>query len=106
MRRWRKSTWAVFIWTAIMFLWIASGVSATADKAVTSDAYAAGVGIGVTFLLLIWFIVLVPLAIVWFATRPKDNVVIYGPEGQQVTVSEKEARKRVEGQGWTYQRTS
>ncbi len=29
-------------------------------------------------------------------------MVVYGPRGQQVTVSEKEAKRRVEKQGWSY----
>jgi len=32
--------------------------------------------------------------LVWLMSRPKDNVLIYGPQGQQVTVSEKEAKRR------------
>lgn len=104
MRRWRKSTWAIAIWTIVMALWIGSGVGATAGSAAQSSAYAAGATIGVTILFVLWLLVLVPLALIWFASRPKDNVTIYGPAGQQVIVSEREARKRVESQGWNYQR--
>jgi hypothetical protein len=103
--RWRKMTWVLVIWTALCVLWVGSGMAAVADDVAGSNAAAVGAGIGVTFILFFWFLVFVPLAIVWFATRPKDTVVIYGPQGQQMTVSEKEARKRVEKMGWTYQRS-
>jgi hypothetical protein len=112
MRGWRKMTWAIVIWTAIFVVWIATGVGAVSNQCpgLTGDelascqaATAIGGGIGVTFLFMLWFIGFIVLAIIWFMTRPKHNVTVYGPLGQQVTVSESEARKRVEKQGWTYQ---
>ena len=66
-------------------------------------ATAIGGGIGVTFLIIIWFIGFIVLGLVWLMSRPKDNVLVYGPQGQQMTVSEKDAKRRVEKQGWTYQ---
>jgi hypothetical protein len=47
-----------------------------------------------------------PLLLVWLVSRPKNNTVVYGPQGQQVMVSEREAKRRVEKGGWTYQRSS
>jgi len=106
MRRWRKMTWAIVIWTGLCFLWVFAGLSeASKVTGAGTTAYAAGVTIGVTFIIFVWFLVLIPLALIWFATRPKENVVVYGPAGQQVTVSEKEARRRVEREGWTYRPT-
>ncbi len=61
--------------------------------------------IGPTELLLalvLWLVGFLVLALVWFMTSPSESVVVYGPEGQQVTVSEKEAKRRV-GKGWRYQ---
>ena len=58
---------------------------------------------GVTFIIVIWFIGFIVLGLIWLMSRPKDNVLIYGPDGQQVTVSEKEAQRRVKRGGWTYQ---
>lgn len=104
MRRWRKSTWAIAIWTALCLLWVGGGIAAVAPTAAGSAAAAAGATIGVTVIMFIWFLVLLPLAIVWFASRPKENVTVYGPAGQQVVVTEKEARRRVERDDWTYQR--
>lgn len=108
----RKATWALVIWTALMALWIGTGIAGTSDlcSGETGTALEAcqagtaiGSGIGFTFLLVIWFIGFIVLGLIWLMSRPKDNVTIFGPDGQQVAVSEKEARKRV-SKGWTYQR--
>ncbi|HET6380467.1 MAG TPA: hypothetical protein VFH63_05445 [candidate division Zixibacteria bacterium] len=108
----RKATWALLIWTVLMGIWFATGVGAVAggpqdcgvlDRETCEAAYGMGAGLGATFVLFIWFIGFVALGIVWLISKPKENVTIYGPQGQQVTVSEKEARKRVEKQGWSYQ---
>jgi hypothetical protein len=115
MPRLRKASWAIVIFTALMALWIVSGVSGasnncagmTGDQLTTCQAGTAiGGGIAVTLLFMIWFVGFVVLAIVWFMSRPKDNVTVFGPAGQQVVVSEQEAKNRVERQGWTYQRPS
>ena len=112
MRRWRKSTWALVIWTVLIFVWIAAGMANAGnaaqsctgtDSAACQAGVGIGTGIGVTFLFVLWFVGFIVGTIVWFASRPKNNVVIYGPEGQQMTVSEKEAARRI-SQGWTYQR--
>lgn len=103
MRSWRKTTWVIALWTALIGAWIVSGISAAAPGAAQSQAYAAGATIGVTLIFMLWLLVLLPLALVWFATKPKQNVTVYGPAGQQVLVSETEARKRVTQPGWGYQ---
>lgn len=109
MRSWRKMTWALVIWTVLIGLWLASYAGAVGDIETSSSAEEAGVaigaGIGTTFLFIIWFLGFVILSIIWFMSRPKTNVTVYGPAGQQVMVSEKDARRRVEKQGWTYQPT-
>jgi hypothetical protein len=100
-------TWAILIFTALMLVWVISGANAAGQVPVANDAEAAGVAIGtglaVTFLFFIWFVGFIVLSIVWFMTRARHNVVAYGPGGQQVMFSEKEAKKRVEKQGWSYQ---
>lgn len=103
MRKWRKTTWAIVIWTALCALWLFTGMAAVAEDAAVSDAAALGATFGSAFILFFWLLLVIPLSVLWFATRPKENVVVYGPQGQTVTVSEKEARKRVERDGWTYQ---
>lgn len=111
MPKWRKATWALVLWNVLMLIWIASGISASTDNCsgltgtdltACQAGTAIGAGIGVTALILLWFLGFVVLGLVWLMSRPKENVVVYGPEGQQVTVSEKEAKKRV-SKGWSYQ---
>lgn len=112
MPKWRKATWALVIWTVLMAIWIGSGIAATSgggtdcgtlDQETCDAAFGVGAGIGLTALFFLWFIGFIILGLVWLMSRPKENVVVFGPDGQQVTVSEKEAKRRVEKQGWTYQ---
>lgn len=111
MPHWRKATWALLIWNVLMLIWLVTGIGAVGNNCAgeSGDALTAcqagtaiGAGIGVTFIIFIWFIGFIVLGLVWLMSRPKDNVIVYGPDGQQVTVSEKEAKKRV-SKGWTYQ---
>lgn len=110
MPRWRKATWALLIWNVLMAVWVIGGMGAVSDNCagetgqaleLCESATVVGAGIGVTFILVIWFIGFIVLGLIWLMSRPKENVVVYGPEGQQVTVSEKEAKRRV-GKGWSY----
>lgn len=113
MPHWRKATWAIVIWTVLMALWVVTGVGSVSNNcagqagdqlAACQAGTAIGGGIAVTFLIMLWFIGFVVLALIWFMSRAKENVAVFGPAGQQVMVSEKEAKKRVEKQGWTYQK--
>ena len=112
MPRWRKATWALLIFSVLMLVWIVGGIGALSDSCggMTGDELEAcqagtaiGGGIGVTFLIILWFIGFIVLGLIWLMSRPKDNVLLYGPDGQQVTVSEKEAQRRIKRGGWTYQ---
>lgn len=108
----RKATWAILVWTVLMAVGIVAaalgigdecvGLSGSDLSACRTDAWTRG-GIGLALLLFLWF---VPVAIFWFVSRRKENVTVFGPAGQQIMLSEAEARKRVEQQGWTYQRSS
>lgn len=111
MRRWRKMTWTILIWTFLFLVWGISGASAVSNSCVgrTGDdlsicqaGTAIGGGIGLTLIFGLWFVGFIVLALVWFMSRPKENVTVYGPDGQGVVVSEKEATRRVRA-GWTYQ---
>jgi hypothetical protein len=85
---WRKATWAVVIW-AVLFA-VSVGVSEVlGDSTLGESVGYAG-----------W-----PFLLVWFVSRPKSNTLVFGPQGQQVMVSEREAKRRVEKEGWSYQRT-
>jgi hypothetical protein len=109
----RKATWAIVIWTVLMAIGILAaalgiggdcgGLTGSEFGACQSAAWIRG-GIGLTLLFILWFVGLVPLAIIWFVSRPKENVVVFGPGGRQIIVSEREAEKRVNEQGWTYQK--
>jgi len=109
----RIATWAIVVWTALMAIGIFAAFRGIGGDCATltgnelvacqSDAWIRG-GVGISLLLLLWFVVAAPMAIAWFVTRPRDNVIVFGPNGQQVMVSEAEARRRVEAGGWTYQR--
>lgn len=104
-------TWVIVIWTALFAVWGITGVGAVSNECVgkTGDelttcqaATAIGGGIGLTLIFILWFIGFIILSLIWFMSRPKNSVVVYGPQGQQVSVTEKEAAKRVRN-GWAYQ---
>lgn len=102
MRSWRKSTWALLIWTVIGVLWLYTGWSAVAEGG-TSDAEAVGGAIGSMVVIFFWFLGFVVLSIIWFASRPARNVEVYSPEGAKVYTSEKEAKRLVNKSGYSYQ---
>ena len=87
MRRphWRKMTWVLIIWSAIILVWAIGGGTSGANHCAnqTGDAYLSahtaqtacntGVGIGVAAILTLGFIGFVVLSLVWFMTRPKGR---------------------------------
>lgn len=100
--RWRKATWAIIIWTALMAYVLFDGMLNTQNE--SAEKYEAFYFIILGFVLIFWwFFGLLILAVVWLKSQPKENTAIYGPQGQWMMVTEKDAKKRVEKQGWTYQ---
>ena len=106
----RISTWAILIWTVLVAVGtilairnIGGDCVGVSDLAACQEAAWIRGGIGIALLMLLWFVGFVPLAIAWFITRPKENVIVFGPAGRQFIVSEKEAEKRVTQEGWSYQ---
>ena len=96
----RKATWAIIIWTALMAVWL---FYALANPATSEERYVPFVTVFTAVALsLCWLIGLVVLAVVWSLSKPKPNTAIYGPQGQWMRVTEREARKRVEQEGWSY----
>lgn len=77
IRRWRKMTWVVWAWCAlILFFAIAGGAGNECGEETTQlgqDACTAGTGLGVAVILFIGFIGFVFLALIWFMTRPKTR---------------------------------
>ena len=79
----RIATWAILIWTGFMalgtfaaFLGIGqdcNGLTGTDFSSCQADAWGRGI-VGLTLLFLLWLAVFIPMAIVWFATRPKEAV--------------------------------
>jgi hypothetical protein len=100
----RKATWLILIWTG---LWLYSTFSLGSDNCAGDQTCQAGVafGIGIAAIVFfgIWLVGFIILAVAWFMTRPRNNVAVYGPDGQLVMVSESEGRKRV-ARGWTYRK--
>jgi hypothetical protein len=86
MRNWRKMTWVLIIWCALMLIWLVSYGgeidSASEDCAqergqLAQDACEAGTeiggGIGVGVILAVAFFGFVFLSIIWFMTRPRGR---------------------------------
>jgi hypothetical protein len=83
--RWRKMTWLIWVFTALMFIWMIGGASSNADScseyAIGTSARSAceagtdiGTGLGIVVLFFIWFIGFIILSIIWFMTRPSRRV--------------------------------
>jgi hypothetical protein len=75
---WRKMTWVLIVWCAIILVWAIAGGGAAADDCadkvnqLNQDACEAGTGIGIAIILLIGFFGFAFFSIIWFMTRPKD----------------------------------
>jgi Mn2+/Fe2+ NRAMP family transporter len=79
MRRWRLSTWALIIWTGLMVAWLVAAAGSdgancaaepTRDLREACEAgEAVGTGLGVAFILFIWFLGFVVLSLVWVMRR-------------------------------------
>lgn len=83
--RWRKMTWVLFIWSAVILVWAIAGGASAANQCAhqTGNAYLsastaqsacnAGTGIGVAAILGLGFFGFVFLSLIWFMTRPKGR---------------------------------
>jgi len=83
--RWRKMTWVLLIWTALIAAWMISaagsahGVSADCQHDTVLSAQAcnnaedAGTGIAIVLIGLLGFLGFVALSLVWFMSRPKPK---------------------------------
>lgn len=90
--KWRKATWAIAIWSALMITWaVAGGNSANGScksegsdvlsTQTVSDACDIGTGIGVALIIVLWFVGFIVLALIWLMSRPKaQQVVMITPE--------------------------
>ena len=86
MRHWRKMTWVLIAWCALILVWaIAGGSSAdqsTAQNCIhqgvlsaqqCQNAADAGTGIGVALILLIGFFGFVFFGLIWLMSRPRGR---------------------------------
>jgi TM2 domain-containing membrane protein YozV len=83
MRKWRKMTWVLIIWSALIIIWMIAGSAGNDCANQAGDAFLsqkdaqsaceAGTGIGVALVALIGFFGFVFLSFIWFMTRPKTR---------------------------------
>lgn len=75
--RWRKATWALVVWVALILIWaIAGGASADCGAETTRlnrQACEAGTGIGVAIIFLIGFFGFIFFSLIWIMSRPKNR---------------------------------
>jgi TRAP-type C4-dicarboxylate transport system permease small subunit len=73
--RWRKATWALVIWCALILIWAIAGVAGNECAEETTElnqsACEAGTGIGVALILLIGFFGFVFFSLIWIMSRPR-----------------------------------
>jgi hypothetical protein len=63
---WRKSTWALIAWTALMALWLPTSVS----ESNRANGYAE---LAVLAVLSMWLVVALPLGAYWYTRRNAGN---------------------------------
>ena len=77
---WRKATWALALFNALILFWLVSGLAATSDSCsgLGGDSLSAcqagtaiGGGLAVTFILIVWFMGFVVLGLIWLMSRPR-----------------------------------
>ena len=85
MKKWRKMTWVLWAWSALILVWAVGGGGSVAAECANErgdafisaqtaqDACAAGAGIGIAIILFIGFIGFVFLSLIWFMTRPRET---------------------------------
>ena len=83
MKRYRKSTWGLVVWTALIGLWLVSGManvaqSHTCDSAaeftqVCQAGTTVGAGIAIVFIGGLWFMGFLVGSVVWFASKSKGQ---------------------------------
>jgi hypothetical protein len=85
--RWRKMTWVLIIWCALILVWAIAGAAGQNSRAYclahpsaylslkTCEAASnAGAGIGIAIILLIGFFGFVFFGLIWLMSRPRHRV--------------------------------
>lgn len=70
MRGWRKMTWVLWAWCALIVYLAVAGASGSDCGG--EDACEAGTGLGVLLILLVGFFGFMFFAAIWYMTRPRD----------------------------------
>lgn len=75
MRKWRKMSWVIFIWTVLAVLWIAADFTVKPNCAGLSASTCQGLngladGIAISFQVFVWFIGFIVFALIWFMSKP------------------------------------
>lgn len=80
--KWRKATWALAIWNALMIVWLATasgGIGPFSCAGETGAALAVceagvniGLSLGLSFVLIVWLIGFIAFALIWLTSRPKS----------------------------------
>lgn len=79
---WRKMTWVIVVWCALMAAWIVGVIASTHPasecaretyRGACEAGATAGTGIGVLALWFIWFFGFIVLSLIWFMSRPKGR---------------------------------
>ncbi|HEX5984357.1 MAG TPA: hypothetical protein VFY69_09135 [Solirubrobacterales bacterium] len=75
--RWRKMTWVLIVWSALILFWAVAGAAGNDCGSETTqlnqEACEAGTGIGVALIFFIGFIGFVFFSLIWFMTRPRGR---------------------------------
>ena len=82
---WRKMTWVLIVWSALMAIWIISAIASAnparscvrhaAGNLHTCEAFStAGTGIAVVVLAILWFVGFLFLSLIWMMTKPKTRL--------------------------------
>jgi hypothetical protein len=73
-------SWVLIAWNVIFLIWIVAGVATRPSKdcppgdQLCQDASDVGTGIGVSLILILWFLGFVVLSLIWFMTRTRTRL--------------------------------
>jgi hypothetical protein len=89
--KWRKMTWVVLVFNALMLLWVTVGINDRPSKDCATDpavvagtmsldtcqaASDVGTGLGVALVGVLWFLGFIVLSLIWLMSRPRRQEVI------------------------------
>jgi hypothetical protein len=80
MAQWRKATWALIIWNALMILWLASALQGEfscvketgAARSVCDAGASIGMSLGASLVGVVWFAGFITIGLIWLVSRPKS----------------------------------